>query len=58
MKTISNLVVMRKKNEKWRVCIDFTDLNKAYPKDSFPLLRIDHLVDSAAEHERLTFLDV
>lgn len=31
---ISNLVVIRKKNEKWRVCIDFTDLNKACPKDT------------------------
>ena len=54
---ISNPVVVRKKNEKWRVCIDFTDLNKACPKDNFPLPRIDQLVDSAAGHERMSFLD-
>uniref|UniRef100_A0A2N9J8N6 Uncharacterized protein n=1 Tax=Fagus sylvatica TaxID=28930 RepID=A0A2N9J8N6_FAGSY len=40
---LSNTVVVRKKNRKWRVCVDFTDLNKACPKDSFPLPRIDQL---------------
>ena len=39
------------------MCIDFTDLNKAYPKDSFPLPRIDQLVDSTAGHKLLTFMD-
>jgi hypothetical protein len=34
---LSNTVVVKKKNGKWKVCIDFTDLNKAYPKDPFPL---------------------
>jgi hypothetical protein len=38
---LSNTVVVKKKNEKWRVCVDFTDLNKACPKDPFPLSRID-----------------
>ncbi|XP_059658732.1 uncharacterized protein LOC132305062 [Cornus florida] len=38
---LSNVVVVQKKNGKWRVCIDFTNLNKAYPKDSFPLPKID-----------------
>ena len=38
--------------------MDFTDLNKACPKDSFPLPRIDQLVDSTAEHKLLTFMDV
>lgn len=38
---LSNPVVVKKKNGKWRVCIDFTDLNKACPKDSFPLPHID-----------------
>lgn len=37
---IANTVVVSKKNRKWRVCVDFTDLNKACPKDSFPLPRI------------------
>lgn len=40
------MVMVRKPNEKWRMCIDFTDLNKECPKDSFPLPRIDTLVDS------------
>ena len=39
------------------MCVDFTDLNKACPKDSFPLLRIDQLVDSTARHKLLTFMD-
>jgi hypothetical protein len=42
---------------KWRMCVDFTDLNKACPKDSFPLPRIDQLVDSTAGHKLLTFMD-
>uniref|UniRef100_A0A2N9HTD2 Integrase catalytic domain-containing protein n=1 Tax=Fagus sylvatica TaxID=28930 RepID=A0A2N9HTD2_FAGSY len=55
---LSNTVVVKKKNGKWRVCVDFTDLNKACPKDPFPLPRIDQLVDSASGHERMSFLDV
>uniref|UniRef100_A0A2N9H312 Uncharacterized protein n=1 Tax=Fagus sylvatica TaxID=28930 RepID=A0A2N9H312_FAGSY len=54
---LSNTVVVRKKNGKWRVCVDFTDLNKACPKDPFPLPKIDQLVDSTAGHERMSFLD-
>ncbi|XP_059635424.1 uncharacterized protein LOC132277602 [Cornus florida] len=50
-------VMPRKKNRKWRVCIDFTNLNKACPKDSFPLLRIGQMVDATTGYERLTFLD-
>ncbi|PON41357.1 hypothetical protein PanWU01x14_290260, partial [Parasponia andersonii] len=42
---------------KWRTCIDLTDLNKACPKDSFPLLRIDQLVDVTSGHELLSFMD-
>ena len=48
---------MKKANEKWRMCVDFTDLNKACPKDSFLLPRIDQLVDSTASHKLLTFID-
>ena len=45
-----NTVVVKKKTGKWRVCVDFTDLNKAYPKDPFPMPRIDQLVDATVSH--------
>ena len=54
---LSNVVLVKKANGKWRMCVDFTDLNKACPKDSFPLPRIDQLVDSTAGHKLLTFMD-
>lgn len=54
---ILNPVVVKKHNGKWIVYVDFTELNKACPKDNFPLPRIDQLVDSAAGHERISFLD-
>ncbi|XP_024039511.1 uncharacterized protein LOC112098123 [Citrus clementina] len=54
---ISNVVLVKKANGKWRMCVDFTDLNKACPKDSFPLPRIDQLVDSTAGHGLLSFMD-
>ena len=38
---LANVVMVKKSNSKWRICIYFTDLNKACPKDSFPLTRID-----------------
>ena len=37
---LANVVMVKKANGKWRMCVDFTDLNKACPKDSFPLPRI------------------
>ena len=52
-----NIVLVKKANGKWRIYVDFTDLNKACSKDSFPLLRIDQLVDSTAGHKLLTFMD-
>ena len=54
---LANVVLVKKANEKWRMCVDFTDLNKACPKDSFPLSRIDQIVDSTAGHKLLTFMD-
>lgn len=54
---LSNVVLVRKANGKWRVCVNFTDLNKVCPNDSFPLLRIDTLVDSTFGHESLSFMD-
>ena len=51
------MVMVRKNNGKWRMCVDFTDLNRACPKNSYPLLRIDTLVDSTARHILLSFMD-
>ena len=50
-------MVVPKANCKWRVCIDYIDLNKACPKDPFPLPRIDQIVDSTAGCDLLCFLD-
>ena len=54
---LANVVVVKKANEKWRMCVDFTDLNKACPKDSYPLPHINQLVDSMAGHRLLSFMD-
>ena len=54
---VANVVLVKKKNNQWRMCVDFTDLNKACSKDSFPLPRIDQLVDATAGHELLSFMD-
>ena len=54
---LANVVMVKKANGKWRMCVDFTDLNKACPKDSYPLPRIDQLVDSTAGHKLLSFMD-
>ncbi|WZZ61282.1 hypothetical protein YC2023_061389 [Brassica napus] len=54
---LDNVVVVKKKNRKWRVCIDFTDLNKSCPKDPFPLPHIDKLVDATAVHRLMSFMD-
>ena len=54
---LANLVVVPKKGGKECMCVDFTNLNKAYPQDPFPLPRIDQIVDSTAECDLLCFLD-
>ena len=54
---LANVVLIKKSNGKWRLCIDFTDINKACLKDSFPLPRINLIVDPTAGHELLSFMD-
>ena len=54
---LANVVLVKKAYGKWRMCMDFTDLNKTCPKYNFPLPRIDQLVDSTAGHKLLTFMD-
>jgi hypothetical protein len=54
---LANPVLVKKKNKKWRMCVDYTSLNKACPKDPFPLPRKDQVVDSTAGCETLCFLD-
>jgi hypothetical protein len=54
---LANLVLVPKKNKEWRICVDYTDLNKACKKDPFGLPRIDQIVDSTAGCSLLSFLD-
>ncbi|KAL0394875.1 UNVERIFIED_CONTAM: Pro-Pol polyprotein [Sesamum latifolium] len=54
---LSNVVLVPKPGGKWRMCIDFKDLNKARPKDFYPLPRIDQLVHSTSGCELLSMMD-
>ena len=54
---ISNVVLVKKANGKWRMCIDYSNLNKACPKDFYPLPHIDQLIDATSGHELLSFMD-
>lgn len=56
-KWISNPMLVKKPNGKWRTCIDFSNMNDACPKDCFPLPRIDQLVDATIGDEMLSFMD-
>ena len=49
--------MVKKANGKWRMCVNFTNLNRACPKDSYHLPRIDQLVDSTVGHQLLSFMD-
>ena len=54
---LANDVLVKKANEKWRMCVEFIDLNKACLKNSFPLSRIDQMMDSTARYKLQTFMD-
>jgi hypothetical protein len=54
---LANPILVKKKNGKWRMCVDYIGLNKACPKHPFPLPRIDQIVDSTTGCEALSFLD-
>ena len=54
---LANTMVVKKKTRMWCVCVDFTDLSKACPKDPFPMPRIDQLVDATVGHPLMNFLD-
>ena len=57
MTWLVNVVMVKKTNGSWRMCVDFTDLNKAFPKDSYPLPGIDNLIDFASGYMILSFCD-
>ncbi|GKV43023.1 hypothetical protein SLEP1_g50365 [Rubroshorea leprosula] len=54
---VSNPVLIKKPNGKWRMCIDFTNLNEVCPKDPHPLPNVEKLVERVAGHEWMSFLD-
>ncbi|RDX93905.1 hypothetical protein CR513_23772, partial [Mucuna pruriens] len=54
---LANVVMVKKANGKWRMCTDYIDLNKACPKDPYPLPSIDRLVDGASGSTLLSFMD-
>jgi len=54
---LGNVVMVKNRNNKWKMCVDFTDLNKVFPKYHFPLPKIDQMVDATTSHELLRFMD-
>lgn len=54
---LANVVMVKKSNDKWWMYVDYTNLNKACPKDMYPLPSIDRLVDNTSGYEMLGFLD-
>ena len=54
---VANIVPVPKKNDKVRICVDYRDLNRANPKDNFPLPHIDTLVDNIAKHSLFSFME-
>ncbi|GMI94704.1 hypothetical protein HRI_003139700 [Hibiscus trionum] len=56
-KWLASVLMVKKSREKWRIRVDFTNLNNACPKDSFPLISIDRLVDASTSHKFVSFID-
>ena len=54
---VANIVPVLKKDGKVRMCVDYRDLNRASPKDNFPLPHIDTLVDNTTKHSLFSFMD-
>jgi len=54
---LSNVVLVKKSNGIWRMCVDYTDLNRDCPKDAYPLPKIDKLVDNSSSYKLLSFMD-
>lgn len=54
---LTNVVMVKKPNGKWHICINYTDLNKACPKYFYPLPNIDKLIDVTSGHALLSFMD-
>jgi hypothetical protein len=54
---ISSVVPVQKKEGRWRVCVDFRDLNRATPKDEYPMLVAETLINAAAGHKILSFME-
>jgi len=54
---LANVVMVKKSNGKWHMCLDYTDLNKACLKDTYPMSNNDRLVDKTLGYELLSFLD-
>ena len=54
---VANIVLVLKKDGKVRMCVDYRDLNRASPKNNFPLPHIDTLVDNTAKNSRFSFMD-
>lgn len=53
----ANVVMVKKSNGKWRMCVDYTDLNSSHAKDPYPLTSIDQLIDGTSGHLMLCFMD-
>lgn len=54
---VANVVMVKRTSRKWHICIDFIDLNKGCPKDSYPFPRIDLIIDATFGHKLLSFMD-